>query len=40
MTIGGWVTMGLSLAAVWGAALWSLSRVLRKGSVPMAVGDD
>lgn len=30
MTLGGWITMVGSLALVWGAALWSYARVLRR----------
>lgn len=30
MTIGGWIFMALSLASVWGLALWCYRRVLRE----------
>lgn len=29
MTIGGWVTMLLSLAVVWGGVIWCFTKVIR-----------
>lgn len=36
MTIGGWITMVLSLACVWGGTFWCFWKVLRTPEVEEA----
>lgn len=41
MTIAGWITMVVSLAAVWGTCIWCYRRVLstpKKEEVPIGFG--
>lgn len=41
MTSGGWVTMIVSLVAVWGAAIWCYKKVLttpQEEKVPVGFG--